>query len=309
MKTAPQRSLFGEILDWMLAPLLLLWPMSLGITGIVAQEIANRPYDRELAALTRVLARQVVVQEGATPGTARVSLHPLSAMELPTLEDAAQVYYQVRDPQGQVVAGDSALPAPPADAPVAVDPQFRDDVIHNETVRVAWLWLPLTGADDTSVGVLVQHAETMERRARLSSEIIKGVILPQFIILPVAVVLVWLALARGIRPLQELQRRIRRREAGDLSPIDERDVPEEVSPLVVAINDLLERLDQSLSRQKHFLADAAHQLKTPLAGLRMQAELAAREIDAGQSDPLALKGALRQIAVSSQRAAHSSLTV
>ena len=304
-KTAPQRSLFGEILDWMLAPLLLLWPMSLGVTGIVAQEIANRPFDRELAALTRVLARQVVVLESSPTAGVRIALNPAGTVELPPLEDAGQVYYQVVGPQGQLVAGDAGLPAPPTDAPVRAEPQFRDDVMHNETVRVAWLWLALPGSGEVSSRVLIQQAETMERRARLSSEIIKGVILPQFIILPVAVVLVWLALARGIQPLQQLQQRIRRREAGDLSPIDERDVPEEVSPLVVAINDLLQRLDQSMSRQKHFLADAAHQLKTPLAGLRMQAELAAREIDAGHSDPLALKTTLKQIAVSSQRAAHS----
>jgi two-component system sensor histidine kinase TctE len=77
-----------------------------------------------------------------------------------------------------------------------------------------------------------------------------------------------------------------------------------VSPLVRAINDLLARLDQSLSAQKHFLADAAHQLKTPLAGLRTQAELAQREIDAGAADPQAVKRSLQQIALSSQRAAH-----
>jgi two-component system sensor histidine kinase TctE len=119
------------------------------------------------------------------------------------------------------------------------------------------------------------------------------------------VVLVWLALSRGLLPLRELQQRIRRREAGDLSAIDERGAPEEVAPLVASINDLLARLDQSMGAQKQFLADAAHQLKTPLAGLRMQAELAAREIDAGRQDPQALKTALQQIAVSSQRAAHS----
>jgi len=111
-------------------------------------------------------------------------------------------------------------------------------------------------------------------------------------------------LARGIAPLNELQQRIRRRDASDLSPIDEREAPEEVSPLVRAINDLLTRLDQSMRSQKHFLADAAHQLKTPLAGLRTQAELAQREIDAGQSDPQALKKSLQQIARSSQSAAH-----
>jgi len=81
-------------------------------------------------------------------------------------------------------------------------------------------------------------------------------------------------------------------------------VPEEVAPLVRAINDLLARLDQSMSRQKHFLADAAHQLKTPLAGLRTQAELAQREIDAGSEDAKSLGRSLQQIAHSSQRAAH-----
>jgi two-component system sensor histidine kinase TctE len=124
------------------------------------------------------------------------------------------------------------------------------------------------------------------------------------VILPLAVLLVWLALARGIAPLNELQQRIRRRDSSDLSPIDERDAPEEVSPLVRAINDLLARLDKSIGAQKHFLADAAHQLKTPLAGLRTQAELAQREIDAGHHDPQSLKKSLQQIARSSQSAAH-----
>ena len=147
-------------------------------------------------------------------------------------------------------------------------------------------------------------AETLGRRSRLATEIIKGVILPQFVILPLAVLLVWLALVRGIAPLNALARRIRARDSSDLSPIDEHDAPEEVAPLVRAINDLLARLDQSIGIQKHFLADAAHQLETPLAGLRMQAELVQREIDAGENDPRALKKSLQQIARSSQNAAH-----
>jgi signal transduction histidine kinase len=105
-------------------------------------------------------------------------------------------------------------------------------------------------------------------------------------------------------PLAELQQRIRRRESTDLSPLAVADVPDEVAPLVTAINDLLERLDRTIATQRHFLADAAHQLKTPLAGLRMQAELAAREIDSGGGDPVSMKHSLRQIALSTQRAAH-----
>jgi hypothetical protein len=181
--------------------------------------------------------------------------------------------------------------------------KYRDDDVHADAVRVAYLWLPPTGVPGEAAP-LVQVAETLDKRARLATEIIKGVIVPQFVVLPLAVLLVWFALARGIKPLNELQQRIRRRESQDLSPLDERDVPEEVAPLVSAINDLLGRLDQSMRTQKHFLADAAHQLKTPLAGLRMQAELAQREIDAGQQDPKALKRALQYIAHSTERAAH-----
>ncbi|MFM8768843.1 MAG: sensor histidine kinase [Rubrivivax sp.] len=300
-----QRSLFGEILDWMLAPLLLLWPMSLGLTGLVAQEIANRPYDRELGESARLLSRQVQIAPSRLRGdTPRVSVQAVRALDLLRFDDTDKVYFQVLGVRGEFLAGDRDLPVPERPHPQPGEIQFRSDRMFDEPVRVATLMLPVPGQNDTR-GVLVQYAETLGKRSQLATEIIKGVILPQFVILPLAVLLVWLALARGIKPLNELQQRIRQRDSGDLSPIDGREAPEEVAPLVASINDLLQRLDRSIAMQKHFLADAAHQLKTPLAGLRMQAELAVREIDAGQRDPLALKAALNQISVSSQRAAHS----
>jgi two-component system sensor histidine kinase TctE len=294
-----QRSLFGEILDWMLAPLLLLWPMSLAVTYAVAQSIANQPYDRELGEMARMIARQVVFERAAAGTETRLRLPDIAA-EVLRADDTDRVYLRVLGTRGEHVAGDRELPLP-EEAPSPPDLRFRDDIIQAEPVRIAYLWLPAAPGETPP---LVQVAETLGKRARLATEIIKGVIIPQFVILPLAVLLVWLALARGIRPLNQLQQRIRRRRSEDLSPIDEREAPEEVAPLVQAINDLLARLDQSIGAQRHFLADAAHQLKTPLAGLRMQAELAQREIDAGQQDPRALKRSLQQIAHSSQRAAH-----
>jgi two-component system sensor histidine kinase TctE len=298
-----QRSLFGEILDWMLAPLLLLWPMSVALTWLVAQNIANRPYDRELGELARVIARQAVVETAAPARSGESVRRSLerSATLLLRPDDNDSLFLQVLGSRGELIAGDAELP-PPADALPGSELRFRDDVIREEPVRVAYLWTAAEGAPEP--GALVQLAETLDKRSRLATEIIKGVILPQFVILPLAVLLVWLALARGIRPLAELQQRIRRRESTDLSPIEQRHVPEEVAPLVGAINDLLTRLDQSIASQRHFLADAAHQLKTPLAGLRTQAELAEREIDSGHGDPQSMKHSLRQIALSSQRAAH-----
>ena len=304
--THEQRSLFGEILDWMLAPLLLLWPMSVALTWLVAQNIANRPYDRELAEMVRTIGRQVVVdQQPAQPGrTGRVRLRlPDVATEVMRSDDSDRIYFQVLGAKGEFVAGDREMQVPDEPQGASTEVQFRDAVMLNESVRVAYMWLPTSGVAGEP-RPLVQVAETLEKRSQLATEIIKGVIVPQFVVLPLAVLLVWLALARGIRPLNDLQQRIRKRQSQDLSPIDTGDVPEEVAPLVNAINDLLARLDRSISTQKHFLADAAHQLKTPLAGLRMQAELVQREIDAGQQDPKALKLSLRHIAHSSQRAAH-----
>jgi two-component system sensor histidine kinase TctE len=307
MQAAPQReqrSLFGEILDWMLAPLLLLWPMSVALTWLVAQSIANRPFDRSLSETARTIARQVVVEREDSTGRSNVRLRlPEVASEVLRADDTDRVYFQVLGARGEFIAGDRDLPVPEETPAPAQELRFRDDEVAAEPVRVAYVWLPSTGLAGESPP-LVQVAETLDKRSRLATEIIKGVIVPQFVVLPLAVLLVWFALARGIKPLNELQQRIRRRESHDLSPLQERDVPEEVAPLVGAINDLLGRLDHSISAQKHFLADAAHQLKTPLAGLRMQAELAQREIDAGQQDPKALKRSLQHIAHASQRAAH-----
>lgn len=300
-----QRSLFGEILDWMLVPLLLLWPMSAALTWLVAQNIAARPYDRDLAQLTRMIARQMVAAEANLPHDKALRL-PESAAALLRSDDVDRVYFQVLGEQGDLLAGDRELPTPDTDPtipPPVGEVQFRDEMIQNEPVRVASLRLVPAPGEPLRIG-LVQVGETMEKRSRLTTEIIKGVLLPQYVILPVAVLLVWFALARGIAPLSQLQQRIQRRQSHDLSPIDQHDVPEEVAPLVRAINDLLTRLDQSMATQKHFLADAAHQLKTPLAGLRTQAELAQREIDSGTGDAQSIKRSLQHIARSSQRAAH-----
>ena len=125
--------------------------------------------------------------------------------------------------------------------------------------------------------------------------------LPPFVILPLAVLLVWLALVRGIKPLNQLEERIRARKPDDLSPLDDTSVPLEVVPLVSSVNGLLTRLKDSIATQKRFLADAAHQLKTPLAGLRMQADLAQRE--GAQADEL--KQSLKQIGRASMRATHT----
>lgn len=290
-----QRSLFGEILDWMLTPLLLLWPVSLALTWVVAQSIAGKPFDRALEYNVQALAALVGVQQQ------RVVFNlPQPAHELLRADDSDLVYYQVLGARGELLSGERDLPLPDeGEAPEPGAVRLRDGEMRNHEVRIAYTWvkLDLPGAQPA----LVQVAETRGKRSVLATEIIKGVMLPQFVILPLAVLLVWLALVRGIKPLSQLEERIRARKPDDLSPLDEKTVPLEVVPLVSSVNDLLTRLKDSIATQKRFLADAAHQLKTPLAGLRMQADLAQREAANAEE----LKQSLKQIGRSSMRATHT----
>jgi two-component system sensor histidine kinase TctE len=202
--------------------------------------------------------------------------------------------------RGELLSGEKEVPAPPENVKSSAwEVKLRDEEIRGLPVRVAAIWIQsdVPGARDA----LVQVAETREKRSVLATEIIKGVMLPQFVILPLAVLLVWLALVRGTRPLNQLEARIRARKSDDLSPLDETSVPQEVVPLVSSVNGLLTRLKDSMAAQKRFLADAAHQLKTPLAGLRMQADLALRQSGSAED----LKLSLQQIGRSSIRATHT----
>jgi len=289
-----QNSLFGEILDWMLAPLLLLWPMSVTLTYLVAQSIANGPFDRNLGEAVGVLSDYVTEFKG------QVTLQlPIAAREVLRADTADAVYYMVLGLRGEFVAGDPELPLPGEDeTPASGEVKYRFDQARGNDVRIAYAWREFK-QNGTSSYALVQVAETLEKRSQLANEIIRGVIVPQFIVLPIAVVLVWFGLSRGLAPLAALQDRIRAREPNDMSPIDPRAAPEEISPVVVSFNELLERLSRNMQMQQRFLADAAHQMKTPLAGLRTQAELALRE-----TDPQQLKRSLRQIATSTERATH-----
>lgn len=216
------RSLFGEILDWMLAPLLLLWPMSIAVTYLVAKSIANAPYDRALESSAIVLSQQLREVNG------RVTLQlPISAREILRADETDNIYYQVLGTHGEFVSGDRDLPLPPEeDAGAGSLVQLRDDRIHGAEIRVAYTYVQQPDARPA----LVQVAETLDKRAQLANEIIKGVILPQFVILPLAVILVWFGLTRGLAPLNAIQERIRARSPGDTSPIDEGAAPQELTP-------------------------------------------------------------------------------
>lgn len=284
-------SLFGEILDWLLAPLLLLWPISIVATNHVANQIADLPYDRQMSASVQAIVRLVDVRDGQV----NVDL-PLAARDMLRSDEDDTIYFQVSGPRGELLAGDGDIPPPQGDPVAEIGATlYRDATIGSDEARVAYQYLH---AGTGEGAILVQVAETRHKREQLASRIISGVLLPQFAIIPVAVILVWLGLTRGLVPLARLQARIRRRRPDDLSPLNLRNVPEELRPMVAAFNDMMARLEDNLESRHRFISAAAHQLKTPLTGLKTQTELALQETDCVQ-----LHEYLQRIAGGVERAA------
>ena len=284
-------SLFGEIL-WMLTPLLFLWPLSIVVTHHFANQVANQPYDQVLAENVKAIAQLVKLVDGK----ATLSL-PTAVRTLLLAGENDRSYFQVLGPHGELLAGDKIIPR--VTLPESLEAEtvlFRDEEIDGESVRTAYQFVVLKPQIPP---VLIQVAETRRKREYLASRIISGVILPQFALVPLAVVLVYFGLTRGIAPLTRLQRRIHNRRPGDLAPIRIQAVPEEVRPVIAAFNDMMARLERNLQSQQRFIADAAHQMRTPLTGLKMQIEMALAE-----SDPQSMRMSLKQIAESSERAIH-----
>ncbi len=292
-----QRSLFGEILDWMLAPLLFVWPISIAFTHYFANSVASFPYDQSLREHVAAISRQISFVDGrpqlALPGLAQAFLRS---------DEIDNVYFHLLDRDGRLITGDRELAAPKNSAEWWKSEHhevlFRDDEYRGQTLRVAYLYLFEAGAPPEQ-GVLIEVGETTEKRSQLANKIIASVILPQFVIIPLAVVLVWFGLSQGLRPLTRLRDRIEARREADLSPIALRRVPEELRPLTEAFNSMLGRMQQNVAAQRRFIADAAHQMRTPLTGLKTQAQLAMRE-----TDPEELRHALRQILIGADRASH-----
>ncbi|WP_300336301.1 ATP-binding protein [Accumulibacter sp.] len=152
-------------------------------------------------------------------------------------------------------------------------------------------------------GQTIQVAQPMHSRDRLALAAALRTVAPFLLLLPMLGILIWVVVGRGLRPLDAVARAVTTRTAVALDPLPENRVPAEVVPLVLALNDLLDRLQRALQAQREFIADAAHELRTPLAALHLQVQLAERATDpAARSDAFAeLKGGLRRATHSVQQ--------
>jgi two-component system sensor histidine kinase TctE len=232
---------------------------------------ADQAYDRLLAASALAIADQVYVADGRL----EVDL-PNSALEMLSLARRDRTFYRVVSPTGETVTGygDLPLPGPPV---TAAEPRFFNAAYAGETLRFVVLGRPL--AEPRIQGwAVVQVGQSRLERGDLAREITVNALVLVLILMAMILLFVWIGINVALRPLAAIERNLRDRAPTDLKPL-EMSVPREVRHLVVAINHFLDRLRTSVEAMQTFIADSAHQIRTPLASLRAQMELAADEPD------------------------------
>jgi len=261
------RTLQRRLLLFLIIPLTVLLFFSLVTDYGIAFKPANEAFDQALIDDAMTLASRVMVVDSAL----HVDLPPSAAAVLRGIDGIDQEYLSIFGPDGRLLAGDHDLR--PDDIrvqrpPIVSTATLRGKKIRKVSYRIA-----------TSAGpVTLVVAETTNRRDSAGSKILVAMILPNVLLIIATLALVYAGIRSGLAPLTHLSEEIGTRSPGDLSPLPAIEVPGEVEPLIRAMNGLIEDLRLATVAQQAFLANAAHQLKTPLAGLQTQLELAVAEI-------------------------------
>ena len=271
-------SLRSRLLARLLPPLLALFTLSGAVSYFGARHYANSVYDGWLQDSAEALALRVTARGGQP-----VLDLPEAARQIVQWDATDTTWFEIQGDRRGHIAGQLGLPRHPADFTEPGTSRLYDGKMGGASVRVASITLVPSGSDET-VQILV--AETLRKRDALAAELLLSILLPEVALVIVAVGVVSWTLRRMLWPVGRVAEALEAQTYYSLEPVDDRDLPGEVVPLTHAMNALLARLKEALSAQRHFIADAAHQLRTPLTALKLHTDEAAHETDPSRLRPL-----------------------
>ena len=251
-----------RLLKWLIAPILLINLAGASLAYMLAWIPAQLAFDQSLADAASALASRLY----GVAGAASIDL-PAQAEQILRANDIDAFYFVVRGADGRILAGDRDFPAQPRADAVPAAAAVYDASMLGEPVRVLFRSVR-AGGEQVWIGV----AKTMRKRFQVRSAIVRALVLLETVFTLALVGLIWFSVTTGLLPLAHMRSNLKKREAGDLAPIDAGAVPYELTPVVGALNELLDKVRAGASAQRDFLADVAHQLRTPLAGFKLQLE-------------------------------------
>ncbi|HEY6482702.1 MAG TPA: sensor histidine kinase [Steroidobacteraceae bacterium] len=251
---------------------------------VTALHFASLVYDRWLIDSTRSLAQVVRSEHG------RIAFDvPSVALQIFQFDEVDQTFFKVASAERGYIAGERRLPD--AGQPEINGIRLADGQMNGRRVRVVSTRIAPPATHDV---VTVTVAETLIKRVTLARDILLAMVAPQVALLASALLLAWIGVSRGLKPLTDLAAHIESRDQNNLTPVPLDGLPREANVLAARINELLARLEQAMRAQNRFVADAAHQLRTPLAAVMLHAERAERASE-GQIDREALRALRRSV--------------
>ncbi|MGB3487604.1 MAG: ATP-binding protein [Xanthobacteraceae bacterium] len=259
----------------------LIWLAAVSWIYISSQRELEHVLDTRLQEAARMVAS---LAEGFGRSS---SVEGADSKALPTLSGyERQLSCQIWSLDGRLIAKSSGAPEG-----VLTDRKsgFSDHEINGEAWRVY-------AVEDASKGIRVLVGDRLGLRERLVGDLVKGLLWPALLIVPLLGLLIWLSLNRGFRPLAWITNDLTHRKADDMRPVNVAATPSEVQPLTNALNQLFAKVELTRRHERDLTAFAAHELRTPLAGLKAQAQVAI-----AADDPAVMKHALRQILISVDR--------
>ncbi|MGZ8186490.1 MAG: sensor histidine kinase N-terminal domain-containing protein, partial [Methylobacter sp.] len=263
------RSLKTEILYRLVIPLVFFVAVDAVLSYFVTLYYVDQAYDRWLLDSALSLTQEIKMRDGK----ATVELPP-AALEIFNWDEVDKTYFKIISADQRMLAGDNLVPEPLDPETDWSRPVFFNSSMHGESVRIVSM---LIDSNDMPEKIFVHVAETLNKRRSMMIDILLADLVPQIVLVLLMGAYLLRGVKRGLQPLHELAHEIAMRSPRDLSPIPETHVFLEVRTLTNTINDLLEQSALAIATQQRFIANAAHQLRTPLAGLKLQAERALRE--------------------------------